>query len=269
MNVGASYLPTIGCDIVEGRNFLPDSENDIVESIIVNQAFVKTFDLEDALNQTVYVDKKPYHIVGIVEDFMPYGLYDPIRPSVIGVVPEDAYQQLVIRAEEENLPQILAETERSWKSIFPNKPFEGFYMEEAAAEALNTNNGILVQFGILGLFALFLSVTGLYSTVSLTVNKRIKEIGIRKVMGASVKSVVQLLNYEFSIILLISIIIGCAGGYFFMNKFLSDIFTYYLKIGSISFIIASSTILVITILTSGWKIYKAAIGNPTDALRYE
>ena len=184
--VGDTYLTTIGCDILEGRNFLRHSENDVTESIIVNQSFVKTFDLEDPLNQTVYVDNKPFHVVGIVEDFLPYGLFDPIKPSIIKVVMEEDYQQLVIRADEDKLPEILAIAQTSWKKTFPNKPFEGFYMEQAAADALNTNNGILVQFGILGLFALFLSVTGLYSTVSLTVNKRIKEIGIRKVMGASV-----------------------------------------------------------------------------------
>lgn len=142
-------------------------------------------------------------------------------------------------------------------------------MEEAAAEAMNTNNGILVQFGIMGLFALFLSITGLYSTVSLTVNKRIKEIGIRKVMGASVSSVIKLLNLEFAVIIIISIIIGCAGGYYFMNQFLSDIFTYYLDIGLVSFFSSSLTILILAALTSGMKIYKAAIGNPTNSLRYE
>lgn len=267
--VGDNYLPTIGCDIVEGRNFLENSENDVSESIIVNQAFVKTFDLEDPMNQVVYVDKIPYHIVGIVENFMPYGLYDPIKPSVIGVVQEKAYQQLVIRADEEKLPEILASAHTSWKSLFPNKPFEGYYMEEAAAEALNTNNGILVQFGIMGLFALFLSVTGLYSTVSMTVNKRIKEIGIRKVMGASVHHVMRLLNYEFGVIIFISIVIGCAGGYYFMNQFLSDIFTYYMDIGPLSFIVAALTILIITAITSGMKIYKVAVRNPTESLRYE
>jgi len=160
-------------------------------------------------------------------------------------------------------------SQKSWKTLFPNKPFEGFYMEEAAADALNTNNGILVQFGIMGLFALFLSVTGLYSTVSLTINKRVKEIGIRKVMGASVRHIMQLLNYEFGIIILISIVIGCVGGYYFMSQFLSDVFTYYMKIGPVSFLTASLTILIFTILTSGIKIYLAAMSNPTDSLRYE
>ena len=185
------------------------------------------------------------------------------------LVPEDDYQQLVIRGDQSDLSEILAGAQETWKGLFPNKPFEGFYMEEAAFEALHTNNGILKQFGIMGLFALFLSISGLYSTVSLTVNKRVKEIGIRKVLGASVRNVMQLLNREFSIIILISIVIGCIGGYFFMNKFLSDIFTYYEDIGPVSFISASLTIIVFTLLTSGVKIYKAAQSNPTESLRYE
>lgn len=267
--VGDNYLPTIGCTISQGRNFLLNSKNDATESIIVNEDFVHTFDLIDPLNQSILLDHKQLHIVGVIKDFMPYGLFSPITPSLIRVVPENEYQQLVIRANEEDLPEILAATQTRWKGIFPNKPFEGYYMEEVASEAINTNKGILIQFGIMALFALFLSVTGLYSIVSLTVNKRIKEIGIRKVMGASVKSVMQLLNYEFGLIILVATLIGCIGGYFFMDKFLSDIFTYYMKIGPISFIAASLIIILLTAITSGSKIYKVAMRNPTESLRYE
>ena len=267
--VGDNYLPTIGCEISQGRNFLLNSKNDILESIIVNEEFVKTYDITDPLNQSIVLDKKQYHIVGVIKDFMPYGLFDPIKPSLIRLVPEDEYQQLVIRANEEDLPKLLASSHASWKSIFPNKPFEGFYMEEVASQALHTNNGILVQFGIMAIFALFLSVTGLYSIVSLTVNKRIKEIGIRKVLGATVPNVMKLLNYEFGVILLIAVLIGCLGGYFFMNKFLSDIFTYYMDIGPLSFIAATVTIFIVAAITSGLKIYIVAIRNPTESLRYE
>jgi putative ABC transport system permease protein len=267
--VGDTYLPTIGCDVIQGRHFLQDSENDVRESIMVNQDFVITFDIRDPLNQPVFIDNKYYQIVGVVEDFMPYGLYDPIKPSILRPFAAIDYQQLVIRADEEKLPEIMASAQKSWKSLFPTKPFEGFFMEQAAAEALNTNNGILMQFGLLAFFALFLSVSGLYSTVSLTVNKRIKEIGIRKVMGASVGQIMRLLNNEFSIIILISTLIGCVGGYYFMNQFLSDIFTYHLDIGLMSYVAATFTIMLFTALTSGIRIYRAAMNNPTDSLRYE
>ena len=267
--VGDNYLPTIGCDIIKGRNFLVNSKNDVVESLIVNEDFVKTFDIKDPLNQSVYLDKKPFHIVGVIKDFMPYGLFYPIKPSIIRVVPESEYQQLVIRANQDVLPDILASSQTTWKHLFPNQPFEGFYMEDVASESVHTNKGILVQFGILAIFALFLSITGLYSIVSLAVNKRVKEIGIRKVLGASVQSVMRLMNYEFGIILLIATILGCVGGYYFMNRFLSDIFTYYNDIGPLSFIVATLIIFIPTALTSGSKIYKVAMSNPVESLRDE
>lgn len=267
--VGDNYLPTIGSKLIKGRNFLINSKNDAVESMIVNENFVETFDIKDPLNQSVILDRKSFHIVGVIKDCMPYGLFNPIKPSVIRVVPENEYQQLVIRANREDLPEILASSQATWKQLFPNQPFEGFYMEEVASEALHTNKGILVQFGILAIFALFLSITGLYSIVSLAVNKRAKEIGIRKVLGASVQSVMSLMNHEFGIILLLATIIGCVGGYYFMDKFLSDIFTYYNEIGPLSFIIAALIIFIPTAFTSGLKIYQIARKNPTESLRYE
>ena len=269
LEVGDNYLQTVGCQLIEGRNFLKNSTNDIRESLIVNEQFVETFDLEDPLNQSITIDSEQYYIVGIIKDFMPYGLFEPIEPTIMKLVPEAKYQQLAIRAKNQELPDILQKSESSWKELFPNKPFEGYFMEDVAYESMNTNRGILVQFGIMSLFALFLSVTGLYSIVSLTVNKRIKEIGIRKVLGASIRHVMQLLNFEFGVIILISIVLGSVGGYYFMDRFLSDIFTYYLDIGPTSFLIASAIVLLLTAFTSGIKIYRVAQRNPTESLRYE
>jgi ABC-type antimicrobial peptide transport system permease subunit len=159
--------------------------------------------------------------------------------------------------------------QKSWKQLFPMKPFDGYYQEEAAGYAMNTNNGILTQFTFMGIFALILSTIGLYSMVSLTINKRTKEIGIRKVMGASVMQIIKLVNREFVIILGISSVIGCVMGYYFMKSFLSDIFTYYLEIGAGAFILSVGIIVVTAFATSGRKIYLAAQSDPSRSLKYE
>ena len=156
-----------------------------------------------------------------------------------------------------------------WKDLFPMRPFDGYYQEQAAGEANNVNNGILVQFSFMGLFALILSMIGLYSMVSLSVNKRIKEIGIRKVLGASTSQIIQLVNREFIIVLSIACLYGCIAGYFFMDNFLADIFTYYLNIGTGAFLISVGIILLTALLTSGRKIIMAAHSDPARSLRYE
>ncbi len=105
--------------------------------------------------------------------------------------------------------------------------------------------------------------------VPLTINKRTKEIGIRKVMGASLVSIIKKINIQFAIILFISFILGGVSGYYFMQAFLSDAFSYYMPMGPVTFILSYGVILLVFTLTSGRKIYKAALMNPSKSLRYE
>ena len=269
LSIGSNYLDVAGCDLIQGRNFHKNSDFDITSSIIVNEAFIRAFQIDDPLNQKVMSNGNRYQIIGVMRDFMPYGFFAPVKPAMIYMVPETSYKNLIIYGSKDELPDIFKNTANAWKQLYPELPFDGFFLDQLAAEAMHTNQGILMQFSILALFALFMSVTGLYSVVSLNVKKRTKEIGIRKVHGASISSIMGLLNLEFGIILFLAIVIGCAGGYYFMDKFLSDIFTYYHKIGPTSFIIAGLIILSLSGLTSGLKIYFMALRNPTESLRYE
>ena len=149
------------------------------------------------------------------------------------------------------------------------KPFDGYYQEEAAGYALKVNSGILKQFTFMGIFALVLSTIGLYSMVALNVTKRTREIGIRKALGASTSQIINLINREFIIILGIACLYGCVSGYYFMNKFLGDIFTYYLSIGTSAFVLSILLIVLTAFITSGRKIYTAAQTDPAKSLRYE
>lgn len=268
--VGDDYMNTLNCEILEGRFFHRNSKFDISESVLVNEKFVHSFGIENPLEAQIYRDNKKFQIVGVVKDFMPYGLFSPIMPVVIHAAPEEQYEHLVFTAKDQSdLSELMSVAKGEWKALFPNLPFEGFYMSENAAEAFDTNQGILVQFGINAIFALFLSVTGLYSVVSLNINKRTKEIGIRKVFGASVAQVMKVINREFIFILAIAVLIGSIGGLYFMKKFLSDIFIYHTNIGFFTFAVSAIVILLMTALTSGVKVYKATQKNPTDSLRCE
>lgn len=270
LNSGDSYLPAIGCKLSDGRFFVRDSEYDILNSVLINEKFVKDLKLTDPLNTLVLHDGVRLQVAGVVKDFMPYGLFEPVYPILIRCVPEDAFTNLVCTvSDQKHLPEIMRIAETEWKNLFPHVPFEGFFMSTQAEEAYHTNQGILVQFLITTFFALFLSVTGLYSIVSLKINRKVKEIGIRKVFGASVWHIMLSINLEYAAILLISMVIGSLGGYFFMKQFLSDIFVQYTEIGLISFVISSVVIVLITAITSGQKVYRSSMTNPVYALRNE
>ena len=168
------------------------------------------------------MDNKTYYIVGVIQNYMPYGLHRPIRPVILKKIPDQDCKMLCVQVEKEKITDVYEGLSTNWKSLFPNKPFEGYYQEEALKEAEYINMGILKQFIVMSIFALFLSTTGLFSMVSLNINKRIKEIGIRKVMGASVYQIFNLLNREFIIILIIASVFGSVLGYYFMKAFLGD-----------------------------------------------
>jgi len=269
LKVADNYMNTLGLQLIEGRDFLKKSENDIHESIIVNEKFLETFRITRPLSQTIKMDDKSYYIVGVIKDFMPYGLMSPVRPVAFNLIPESEAMLLCVKADPAQLLHAYQELNAIWKKLFPNKPFDGYYQEESAMEAKYTNSGILKNFGVLGIFALILSTTGLYSMVSLNINKRIKEIGIRKVMGASLLQIIHLLNREFLIILTIAAIIGSILGYYFMDAFLTDVFDYRTRLGPGVYILSIGIIFFTAFLTSGQKIIKAARTNPAQSLRYE
>jgi len=266
---GENYVNTLGLKLINGRDFQPESENDMNESIIVNQQFLETYNIQNPLSQSIKIEGKIYYIIGIIKNYMPIGLFSPIMPVILNKIPDDKCSLLCINADPEKVPELNNTLEDIWKKLYPNKPYEGYFQEEFSNQAENINSGILKQFGILGLFALFLSTAGMYSMVSLNINRRTKEIGIRKVLGASIPHIMKILNKEFLIILAISSIFGTVLGYYFMEAFLNDVFEYYLDIGPGVFIISISVIVLAALLTSGRKIYRASHLNPVDSLKYE
>jgi len=269
LQTGDRYIQTLGMEILQGRDFIPGSDNDRNESIIVNRKFLEVYNIKDPLSQVIRMEGHAYYIVGVVKNFLPYGLMSPVNPVIIRLVPDRDCTQLCVQADPSRLKTVYGALGEKWELLFPNKPYEGHYQEESLSYALNVDRGILFQFTYLGIFALILSTIGLYSMISLAVNKRVKEIGIRKVLGASTGQIMKLVNSQFLIILFIACSAGTFMGYSFMNKFLGDIFTYYLNIGSASFIISVGLILLTAFMTSGRKIYMAAQIDPAKSLRYE
>ena len=205
----------------------------------------------------------------MIGDFLTDGLFAPIQPVILKLVPDDKTRTLCASTDSQNTTEVFTFLEEQWKELFPHKPFEGYYQDDSLGQAQQVNRGIRDNFGLLAIFALFLAVIGLYSMVSLNINKRTKEIGIRKVMGASVMSIIEKINRQFVIILLIAFILGGVSGYYFMKAFLSDVFSYYMPMGPVTYILSFGVIMVVFALTSGRKIYKAALANPADSLRYE
>jgi putative ABC transport system permease protein len=272
MDIGMNYIETMGLKIVEGRGFSPDREEADVSngSILVNQKLVRDFGWQNPIGQRLVMnDTVFYTVTGVVRDFYARGLYDEINPLAM-TLSRGAYTRvLVARAESGQLPAIQAFLSQTWKNMFPNNPYEGFFQEETLAEAKSINSSIRKVYVFLAFVATILSLTGLYTLVSLTIINRTKEIGVRKVLGSRISEVMWVLSQQFMVILLFASAIGCPAGFYSCRNLMSSIWEVHTKMTTDTMIYAVLLIVMASMITILGKVFHAASMNPSVSLRYE
>ena len=176
---------------------------------------------------------------------------------------------MAVRAASNDLPEVLDSLRETWSRLFPNYPFTGRYQEDTLEEEKDINRSIKQVYIFLAIVATLLSMTGLYTLVSLSILNRTKEIGIRKVMGAPIYHIFLVLSRGFLINLALSSILGCIGGYYLSLNLMKSIWEQYVNVTPVVYIYSFLIIFMVTILTIAGKIYSAAIQNPATCLRYE
>jgi ABC-type antimicrobial peptide transport system permease subunit len=272
MDIGPEYAKTMGLRLVEGRLFDKSRETaDLTnKSIVINQKMVQDFEWKEPLGMTVTLyDTTRFTVVGVVKDFYISGLWQKIHPSILRLSANDQYSILVVRSEPKDLPGVLDYLSLKWKSQATNFIFGGMYQEDTLQEGKAINNSILKVNIFLAIAATLLSLIGMYNLVSLDIIRRTKEMGIRKIQGASVVLIMYMVSKKFLVVLVISSLIGCAGGYYMSNLMMGSIWDYFVQIKPGVLILAASIMFLATILTIIIKIGKAALRNPVDSLRYE
>lgn len=272
MHIGHDYLDVMGADIINGRGFsLENQGNDLgANNIVVNKKFVDDFGFKDPIGKTVLMsDTLQLRIIGVSNNIYLYGAWAKIEPLIFRLAEEDDYRTIVVRTSKENMSEVNEYLKAEWAELVPNYPYEGRYQEELLEEAKEVNKNIKVMFGFLATCALLLSAIGLYTLVSLSVINRTKEIGIRKVLGSSVQKIMIIITKPFTILVIIASVLGCAGGYYLSDILMNSIWAKYMSANMYSFIIPITIILTTSIATIIWRVYKAAMQNPANSLRYE
>ncbi|HYI78027.1 MAG TPA: FtsX-like permease family protein, partial [Chryseolinea sp.] len=183
---------------------------------------------------------------------------------------KNQYINMLVKAENSDLPEIQKYLEKTWKEVFPGRAFESQFQEDLVLKESRSANANLEKiFLFITILGGVLSASGIFALASLNIAKRTKEIGIRKALGASVENVIGLLNLEFIIILGIAGVIGAVAGYHLTNALLKEIYAFHVPVGIVSVVMCSIFIFVIGILTTSATIFKAAKANPVNTLRNE
>jgi ABC-type antimicrobial peptide transport system permease subunit len=272
MHIGFDYLKTMKVDIVEGRGFNKENlAGDIADhNVIVNEKFVKDFGLDNPIGKIVYEnDTLPFQIIGVTNNVYLYGSWAPIDPLIYRAAPEEDYRNIVIRSSAQNLTEVNEYLKKQWSELVPNYPYEGRYQEELLEESKEVNKNIKIMFIFLAICALLLSALGLYTLVSLSVLNRTKEVGIRKVHGASISRIMLIITRPFTLIIIFSSILGCVAGHYMAEMLMSSVFSVHMSPNALSFIIPLTIIILTSIITIVWRVFDAATQNPAQSLRYE
>ncbi len=270
LDVGEDYLPTMGLTLKAGRNFEKESENDRKGSIIITEGLAKKLGMNEPIGQQiVWMDTVKYYVVGVVKDVYNRGLWEQMEPIMFRYGSRDKVNHILVKVPIDKIAETNLFMEAKWKEIFPNILYKGRFMDEELVEANTINNNILVMFIFLGAIALMLSATGLFTLVSLNIIKKMKEIGVRKVLGASVGNLARVINTEFVVILLVASILGSYAGATLSAIFMASIWKFYQSATLITMITSAGILLVTCVLSIGYKVYKTTRLNPANVLRDE
>jgi cell division protein FtsX len=270
IEVGDHYLETMNLTLVAGRDFVRDSETDKRESIIISQNMASTFGWDNALGkEVIWKDTTKLYVVGVVKDVYTSGLWRTMEPLMIRYVGPERYSQIVVNAKAGDVSGVNKLMESKWKEIFPNRLYNGYMLAGDADEVNDVNKNIVSMFTFLGVIALMLTATGLFTLVSLNIIKRTKEIGVRKVLGASVGNITRIINTEFFVILLLASLAGSMLSYFAVDLLMNNIWTYYQGTDVVTFVSAISIMFIVSAAVVGYRVFSAASMNPVNTLRDE
>jgi putative ABC transport system permease protein len=269
MNVDAGFIPALGMKIIAGRNFSSAIASDS-SAVILNQAAVQLFGWADPLGKQVAYPglqaKWRGTVVGVVEDFHFESLHTQIQPLMILYQP--GYQYISVRIRPEDIASSVRFVENAWHKFAPEQPFEFSFLDKDFDALYRSERDTGTIFAILSALTIFIACLGQLGLAAFMIEKRTKEIGVRKVLGASVPGIVGFLSKEFLKLVVIGILIACPIAYAVMESWLQD-FAYRITIGWWVFLLSGSIAMLIALVTVSVQAIKAALANPVEALRYE
>jgi putative ABC transport system permease protein len=263
------YVPTYKLQLVAGRNLQPSK---YTQEFLVNESLVKSLGFkkpEDILNKEISIwgDKIKCPVVGVLKDFNDRSFRNDLAPLLI-TTNVTMYSQAGIKLETKNISSTLQSVKTIWEQTFPNFVYEYKFLDEKIESFYKQENQLAQLYKIFAAIAIFLSCLGLYGLVSFMAVQRVKEVGIRKVLGASVSSVIYLFSKEFIILVAIGFVIASPIAWYFMHQWLQD-YVYRINISWWLFAAGGLVAIIIALATISFQAIKAAIANPVKSLRTE
>ena len=264
--IDGNYVDVFGLKLVAGKNV---EDNDTARGFLVNEKFARTtgFEPGEIVGKRMKLWGKDLPIVGVVKDFHTVSLRDPIEATVM-MNRLRGYQTLTLQVNTNQIKDVADHVRKAWERAYPEHIFDYQFLDQQIQEFYEAEQKMSVLLSVFSSIAIFIGCLGLFGLATFMANQKTKEIGVRKVLGASVESIVLLFSREYIKLILLGFLFAAPLAWFTMDKFLAE-FAYKITIGPGIFVIGLLSTLCIAMATVGYKSFKAAIVNPTNSLRSE
>jgi len=267
MRVDPDYLSTFGIQLVKGRNFSREFGADAGNSILINQVAVREFEIDEPIGFKFYLSDKEYQVIGVVRDFYFHSFHEQILPMALFAATKDR-RLVAAKLPPDFTSQSITEVEKIWNRIVPEVPFEYSFLEDVMSKNYEDDRKLGTLFTTFSLLTVFVACLGLFGLAAFSAERRTKEIGIRKALGASVTGIVRLLCKEIVILVVIANAVAWPVAYLTIGRWL-ETFAYRTQITCTLFLLSGFLVLIIALATVSYQSIRAALANPVEALRYE
>ncbi|MCB0628483.1 MAG: ABC transporter permease [Saprospiraceae bacterium] len=266
-DVDAQFLETFGLELSQGRFFDPARPAD-QSGYLVNEALVKALHWEEPLGKTISRDGE-HRVIGVVKDFNFAPLYADIQPLILTNAPwMERFNYLSLKIAPGNLPATVNEVKKTWDSVLPNAPFDFYFLDDTINQVYRTEMQFRTMFLYFSFLSILIALLGIWGLASFSIEQRVKEVGIRKVLGATIPGLIGLLSGEFLLLIAWALLIAFPLTWYAMRHWLEN-FAYHTQLSWWIFLLGGSMILTIAWLTVSVKAMKTARTNPVAALKQE
>jgi putative ABC transport system permease protein len=267
IRIDQDYLTAFGIELVKGRDLLRESAADAGNSILINQAAVREFEIGEPIGFKFYLGEEEYQVVGVVEDFHSHSFHNHI-PSLALFASSKERRLVAAKLPANYTSESITGIGKIWNAVVPDAPFEYSFLEDVMSDNYEEDRKLGTLFSTFSLLTVFVACLGLFGLAAFSAERRTKEIGIRKALGASLTGIVRLLCKEIAILVAMANAVAWPVAYLTIRRWL-ETFAYRTEITLTVFIISGFLVLVIALATVSYQSIKAALANPVDSLRYE
>jgi len=262
------FLETYGIEMASGRYFSSDYSTDATNGVIINESLANSLGWENPVGKRLDIggELDEGTVIGVIKDYHTRSLHHAIDPMVIYFAPR--WEHLSLRITGQDIPATIKFLKEKWEAFESAYPFEYFFLDRKFAEFYQSEEQLMQTFGLFSILAIFIACLGLFGLAAYTSEQRTKEIGIRKVLGASIANMVFLISKDFAKLVVAAFVVAAPIAFILMNRWLQD-FAYRTSLGVDVFLFSGILALAIACFTVGYQAIKAALLNPVETLRYE